>query len=69
MTDLLIFIVIMTISAILDMRQMRKNKLVREPIIYFALCACALLIAVVYFPELGKRSIMSYLLELIGEKV
>ncbi|NLB30013.1 MAG: hypothetical protein GX823_07365 [Clostridiales bacterium] len=69
MNELLLFAGVMAFSAVFDIREMHKKKLVREIVVYCALCLAALALAVIYFPGFGQRSLMSYALELFGIKV
>lgn len=68
MTELLIFTGVMAGFAIYDVQKMREKKLKREIVVYFVICAAALTLAVIFIPGLQSRSIMSYLLQLLGIK-
>lgn len=66
MTELMIFAAAMAGFAIYDLRKMLRERLTREPAVYCAVCLLALAVAIFYFPALSRRSIIGFLLRLVG---
>lgn len=65
MTVLVLFILAFAAVAFFDVRGLRKIGLQKELWLYAALSALALFLAVRYFPELHRRSLMSIILRLL----
>jgi len=65
MTVLALFLLAFAAVAFFDVRHLRKIGLQKELWLYAALSAVGLFLAVRYFPEMHRRSIMSLLLQLL----
>ena len=65
MIVLVLFILAFAAVAFFDVRHLRKIGLQKELWLYAALSVVALFLAVRYFPELHRRSLMSVLLQLL----
>jgi hypothetical protein len=64
MIQLLLFCAAFAAVAVFDVRGMRKIGLQKELWLYGAIALAALVLAVRYFPEMHRRSIMNIILKL-----
>lgn len=66
MIRLSVFILALAAFAVADLRAMYRDGARRDMLVYAILCAAVIAAAAIYFPSIHRRSVMHYLLILIG---
>ena len=68
MIPLLVFIAVFAALIVYDLKKMHAKGFVRETALYCVMCAGCLVLAVLYFPEIQRKSPMSIILRLLTIK-
>jgi len=61
----ILFCILFAVVAVFDVRGMRKIGLSKELWLYAAFAAVCVVLAFAYFPEINRRSIMSFILQIL----